>query len=99
METAHAAKFTGKSKDELLTRLRRIEGQVRGIARMVEDDTYCIDVLTQVSAAVSALEKVGLKVVSDHVRGCVREAVASEGEAGDHHVAELVGALERFLKA
>lgn len=99
METAHAAKYTGKSRDELLSRLRRIEGQVRGIARMVSDDTYCIDVLTQVSAAVSALEKVGLKVVSEHIRGCVRDAVATDGEAGEHHVTELVGALERFLKA
>jgi CsoR family transcriptional regulator, copper-sensing transcriptional repressor len=99
MEAAHAAKYTGKSKDELLARLRRVEGQIRGIARMIEDDTYCIDVLTQVSAAVSALEKVGLKVVSEHIRGCVRDAVASEGDAGEHHVTELIGALERFLKA
>lgn len=67
---------------------------------MVEDDTYCIDVLTQVSAAVSALEKVGLKVVSEHIRGCVRDAVqAPDPDEGEHHVTELVGALERFLKA
>ena len=100
METTQTARFTGKSKDELLARLRRVEGQVRGIARMVEEDTYCIDVLTQVSAAVSALEKVGVKVVSDHIRGCVRDAVqAPDGDSGEQHIAELVGALERFLKA
>jgi DNA-binding FrmR family transcriptional regulator len=91
---------TEETRNDLLARLRRIEGQVRGIHRMVEQDTYCIDILTQVSAAVSALDKVGLKVVANHVQTCVREAVsAPEPEAGRRHVEELVDALERFLKA
>lgn len=88
------------TKDDLAARLRRIEGQVRGISRMLEEDKYCIDVLTQVSAAVSALEKVGLKMVGSHMRTCVRDAMtAPKGDAGDHHIDELIGSLERFLKA
>lgn len=86
-----------ENKDQLLNRLKRIEGQVRGIARMVEEDTYCVDVLTQLSAAISALEKVGLHLLADHIRGCVADAVAT-GD-GDESVAELVGVVERFLKA
>jgi DNA-binding FrmR family transcriptional regulator len=86
-----------ESKDLLLARLRRVEGQVRGIARMVEQDSYCVDVLTQISAAVSALEKVGMHLLADHIRGCVRDAVASgDGEAT---VEELVQVVGRFLKA
>lgn len=86
-----------ENKDQLLTRLRRVEGQVRGIARMVEEDAYCVDVLTQISAAVSALEKVGLNLLADHIRGCVKDAVSS-GD-GEPTVNELVGVVERFLKA
>ena len=85
------------SKDVLEKRLRRVEGQVRGIARMISDDAYCVDVLTQISAAISALEKVGLHMLEDHIRGCVTDAVSS-GD-GDASVSELVGVVERFLKA
>lgn len=85
-----------ESREELLRRLRRIEGQVRGIHRMVEEDAYCIDVLTQLSAAISACEKVGLKVLASHIEGCVADAIASEN--GEAKVAELTEALERFLK-
>lgn len=85
-----------EDKEELLKRLRRVEGQVRGIARMVEQDTYCVDVLTQISAAISALEKVGLHLLADHIRGCVTDAV-SAGD-GEPTVNELVGVVERFLK-
>ncbi|MGH2830744.1 MAG: metal-sensitive transcriptional regulator [Actinomycetota bacterium] len=88
------------TKEDLSARLRRIEGQIRGIQRMIDQDKYCIDVITQVSAAVSALEKVGLRLVGNHIRTCVRDAVtAPQGDAGDHHIEELVGSLERFLKA
>ena len=86
-----------EDKEVLLNRLRRIEGQVRGIARMVEQDKYCVDVLTQISAAISALEKVGLHLLADHIRGCVTDAVSS-GD-GEESVNELVGVVERFLKA
>jgi DNA-binding FrmR family transcriptional regulator len=86
-----------ESKDQILARLRRVEGQVRGIARMVEEDTYCVDVLTQINAVTSALDKVGLQLLSSHIKGCVKDAVAADG--GDEKVAELVGVVERFLKA
>jgi DNA-binding FrmR family transcriptional regulator len=83
-------------KDDLLMRLRRIEGQVRGLARMVEDDKYCVDVLTQISAVSSALDRVALRMLDDHIRGCVADAV-STGD-GSEKVEELVGVVERFLK-
>ena len=68
------------NKEDILKRLRRAEGQVRGIARMVEEDTYCIDVLTQVSAATKALESVALSLLDDHLSHCVAEATAQGGE-------------------
>lgn len=89
-----------EGKEQLLARLRRVEGQVRGVARMVEADAYCVDVLTQIQAAVSALEKVGLHLLADHIRGCVRDAIAREdGQEGEAKIRELVGVVERFLKA
>jgi DNA-binding FrmR family transcriptional regulator len=96
MGDAVAYKYA-ENKDQMLNRLRRIEGQVRGIARMVEEDAYCVDVLTQISAVVSALEKVGLNLLADHIRGCVKDAVAA-GD-GEPKINELVGVVERFLKA
>lgn len=83
-------------RDELLRRLRRIEGQIRGVQRMVEEDTYCVDVLTQISAVVAACEKVGLKVLESHIRKCVADAIASDD--GEEKISELTEALERFLK-
>lgn len=85
----------GYRKDELRRRLGRIEGQVRGIARMVERGEYCVDILTQVAAVRAALDQVALGVLEDHVRGCVAEAVASE--EGTERVRELVEVLERFV--
>lgn len=90
--------YEAHSKD-LLARLKRVEGQVRGIARMVEEDVYCVDVLTQIQAVVSALEKVGLLLLADHIRGCVRDALTGSDGEGEEKVAELVGVVERFLKA
>lgn len=84
------------TKDQLQTRLRRIEGQVRGIQRMVESDTYCVDIITQLSAVIAACEKVGLKVLEDHIRGCVAEAIGSPD--GEEKIAELTKVLERFLQ-
>ena len=83
-------------KEALLTRLRRIEGQVRGLQRMVEDDTYCIDVLTQVNSVVAAVRAVGLGLLDDHVRHCVRESIEADG--GDDKVDELLSAVARFAK-
>jgi len=78
---------------KILTRLRRIEGQVRGVARMVEEDKYCVDILTQLSAAVAGLRATGLLVLEDHIRGCV---INAETEKQEETLQELMGAIERF---
>lgn len=83
------------SKDQLLSRLRRIEGQVRGVERMVEDDRYCIDVLTQISAVRAALDKVALGLLDGHVRHCVQEGY-EEGRA-DEMATELMASVGRLL--
>jgi DNA-binding FrmR family transcriptional regulator len=80
-------------------RLRRIEGQVRGIARMVEEDTYCIDVLTQVSAATKALQAVALGLLEDHLGHCVREAVAGGGDDADAKLREASDAIARLVRS
>jgi len=87
------------SKDELTRRLRRVEGQVRGIARMVEEDAYCIDVLTQVAAATRALQSVSVGLLDDHLRHCVVEAAAKGGREGEAKVTEAMQAIERLLKS
>ena len=91
----------GYSEDKaaVLVRLRRIEGQVRGLQRMVEDDTYCIDVLTQVSAATKALQSVALQLLDDHLGHCVREAVAGGGPDADDKVAEASAAIARLVRS
>jgi DNA-binding FrmR family transcriptional regulator len=86
-------------KDAYLKRLRRIEGQVRGIARMIEDDKYCIDVLTQVSAATKALEAVALGLLDEHLKHCVTEAIAEGGSAADRKVAEASAAIARLVRS
>jgi DNA-binding FrmR family transcriptional regulator len=88
-----------KDKDLLVKRLHRIEGQVRGIERMVEDDRYCIDILTQIAAVKTALEQVGARLLEDHVTHCVRDALASGDEQeAEAKSAELLDAVQRFLK-
>ncbi|HET9442346.1 MAG TPA: metal-sensitive transcriptional regulator [Acidimicrobiales bacterium] len=86
------------SKDELLKRLRRVEGQVRGVAQMVEQDRYCIDVLTQISAATKALQSVAVGMFDDHLRHCVVDAVAAGGREADEKLNEATAAVERLLK-
>lgn len=85
-------------KANLQVRLRRIEGQVRGLQRMIDEDKYCVDVLTQVSSVIAALQKVGVIVLEDHIRGCVRTALA-EGRDDDRAIEELLTVVERFVKA
>lgn len=86
-------------KADYLKRLRRIEGQVRGIQRMVEEDTYCIDVLTQLSAVTKALQSVALGLVEEHVNHCVMEAARDDGDsAAKEKVAEATRAIERLLR-
>lgn len=88
-----------QSKDNYLKRLRRIEGQVRGIARMVEEDTYCIDVLTQVSAATKALHAVSLGLLEEHISHCVVEAALVSDEAKDAKVREAADAIARLVRS
>lgn len=86
-------------KDDVLRRLRRIEGQVRGLQRMVEDDTYCIDVLTQVSAATKALQSVALLLMQDHLGHCVADAIAEGGEAASAKITEASEAIARLVRS
>ncbi len=87
-------------KDALIKRLHRIEGQVRGIERMVEDDRYCIDILTQISAVSTALESVALRILDDHVNHCVSGALASgDPEVAEEKSRELLDAVHRFSRA
>ena len=89
----------GYDKDRLKKRLHRVEGQVRGIERMVDDDRYCIDILTQIAAVRTALESIGFEILNDHVTHCVHDALA----AGDEKTAteksqDLLAAVQRFAK-
>ena len=87
------------NKDDLLRRLRRAEGQVRGIARMVEEDEYCIDVLTQISAATKALQSVAIGLLDDHLSHCVAEAVSTGGDEADAKVTEATAAIARLIRS
>jgi DNA-binding FrmR family transcriptional regulator len=86
-------------KDDLGRRLRRIEGQVRGLQQMVEDDRYCIDVLTQIASVTKALQSVAVGLLDDHLRHCVADAVASGGPDADDKLTEATAAVERLLKS
>ena len=86
-----------KDKELLENRLKRIEGQVRGVQRMVDEEAYCVDVLTQIASVVSALEKVGTILLKDHVEHCVKESI-EKGEDAEEEIEELTTAVERFLK-
>ncbi len=88
-----------KDKPALVKRLHRIEGQIRGIERMVDDDRYCIDILTQIAAANTALESLAFKILDDHVRHCVAGALASGDEAdAATKTEELLAAVQRFSR-
>jgi DNA-binding FrmR family transcriptional regulator len=87
------------SKEHLGARLRRVEGQVRGLQRMVEEETYCIDILTQVSAVTRALEAVALQLLDEHLSHCVKEAVAAGGADGDAKIAEASAAIARLVRS
>jgi DNA-binding FrmR family transcriptional regulator len=86
-------------KVAILKRLKRVEGQVRGLSRMVEDDTYCIDVLTQVSATTKALEAVALKLLDEHLAHCVADAVKLGGTEADLKVKEASEAIARLVRS
>jgi CsoR family transcriptional regulator, copper-sensing transcriptional repressor len=86
-------------KDDYLRRLRRIEGQVRGLQKMVTDDKYCIDILTQVSATTRALQSVAIGLLDDHLRHCVAQAVAEGGDIADAKVNEASAAITRLVRS
>ena len=88
-----------QDKDAYLKRLRRIEGQVRGLQRMVEDDTYCIDVLTQISAATRALQAVAIGLLEDHLGHCVTEAIEEGGPEASEKVKEAAEAIGRLVRS
>ena len=86
-------------KDDYLKRLKRIEGQVRGLQRMIDEDTYCIDVLTQVSAVTKALQSVAVGLLDQHVRHCVANAATDDRAEADRMVTEATRAIERLIKS
>ncbi|OKI10174.1 hypothetical protein A6A06_06130 [Streptomyces sp. CB02923] len=87
-----------QQKDAHLKRLRRIEGQIRGLQRMLEEDVYCIDILTQVSASTKGLQSFGLQLLEEHLRHCVADAAVKGPEAIDEKVKEATKAIERMLR-
>jgi DNA-binding FrmR family transcriptional regulator len=88
-----------QNKDGYLKRLRRIEGQVRGLQRMVEEDKYCIDILTQVSATTSALESVALGLLEEHLGHCVAQAIAEGGDTATAKIREASDAVARLVRS
>jgi len=86
-------------KDEVAKRLRRVEGQVRGLEQMVDDDRYCIDILTQISAATKALQAVALELLGDHLSHCVTEAIESGGPEAQAKVTEATQAVARLVRS
>jgi CsoR family transcriptional regulator, copper-sensing transcriptional repressor len=92
------ASYTGR-KDDYLKRLRRIEGQVRGLQRMVESDQYCIDVLTQISATTRALQSVALQLLDEHMTSCVADAVGRGGTDAEEKVKEASDAIARLVRS
>jgi DNA-binding FrmR family transcriptional regulator len=98
MPTMAETRGYSMDRDDYLRRLRRIEGQVRGLQRMVDEDQYCIDVLTQIASVTSALQSVGLGLLDQHLKHCVRHAVAEDDDA-DARLAEAMAAVARLVKS
>lgn len=86
-------------KDAYIKRLRRVEGQIRGLQRMVENDEYCIDVLTQISAATKALQAVSLGLLDEHLKHCVSEAITEGGPVADEKIREASDAIARLVRS
>ena len=97
MSTIHPGYITDKAA--VLNRLRRIEGQVRGLQRMVDEESYCIEILTQVSAATRALEKVALSLLDQHLHHCVADAAAAGGPDAEKRIAEASAAIARLVRS
>lgn len=87
------------NKEELLGRLRKVEGQIRGLQRLIDDDAYCIDIVTQVAAANSALRKVAVALLEDHIRHCIAEGRQTSGRTREDKVLDASAAIERLMRA
>jgi CsoR family transcriptional regulator, copper-sensing transcriptional repressor len=87
-----------KDKAAILARLRKIEGQIRGLERMVDENSYCVDILTQLASARSALESLGLLLLQDHIEGCVRDSLKGSDGAASRKIDELIATVNRFIK-
>jgi CsoR family transcriptional regulator, copper-sensing transcriptional repressor len=98
-ESTHTTTGYGPTRDAHLKRLRRIEGQIRGLHRMVEEDKYCIDILTQVTAATRALQSFSLELLDDHLEHCVVEAARAGGEEAEIKVREAQDAIARLVRS
>lgn len=85
-------------KDRLLKNLRRVEGQVRGVQKMIEEGRYCVDILYQLSAIKGATDKIGLTLLEDHTRSCVKTAILEASDEGEHHIDELIEVIRIFKK-
>ncbi len=98
MGPEHHSHSYAPKKDDLLRRLKRIEGQVRGIQKMIQEDRYCVDILVQVAAIKSAVHQVGLSILESHTRGCVADALANQAN-GDQKIDELMEVIRQFTKS
>ncbi|MEU5260102.1 metal-sensitive transcriptional regulator [Amycolatopsis sp. NPDC021455] len=98
-ETTSGRHGYSAGKEDYLKRLRRIEGQLRGLQRMVEDDKYCIDILTQVSAATKALQSVSLGLMDEHLQHCVSQAIAEGGTTAEDKIREASDAIARLVRS
>ncbi|ABZ84270.1 conserved hypothetical protein [Heliomicrobium modesticaldum Ice1] len=96
IDGANSPPLPARNRQDLINRMRRLEGQVRGITKMIEDERYCVDILFQISAARAGLQKVGLSILENHTRSCVTSAIKEN--RGDEMVAELIDVLDRFMK-
>ncbi len=96
--TQRTARGYASGKDDYLTRLRKVEGQVRGLQKMIEADTWCPDVVTQVASATRALQEVAVGLLSDHLRHCVAQAVHSSAAEGDHALDEVTGTIRQVIR-
>lgn len=94
----HTSHSYGPKKDDLQKRLRRVEGQVRGIQKMIDEDRYCVDILVQIAAIKSAMQQVGLTILESHTRGCVAHALTNHTD-GDDKVDELMDVIRQFTKS
>ncbi|HEX3031631.1 MAG TPA: metal-sensitive transcriptional regulator [Bacillota bacterium] len=86
----------GIDREDLLVRLKKIEGQVRGVSRMIEENRYCVDILMQIAAVKSGMEKIGLNIMENHIKGCVTSAIREDH--GEAQIAELMDILRKFMK-